>query len=117
VEHSYGNPANWTAGGLVELIHRGPDGTLSTLGIFQESFYRKTGARKLSRFSATPSPASPPAKVEFVSGDWWLSPYCKPTRKFEDTPDELLALLARFEELMEQFEEELEEFDPSGSSF
>lgn len=105
-ESVYGNPANWRAGGLIELLHRGKLGELSNLGLFQEFFYRSTDARKLTRF--TSEPGGLPVRVEFVSGDYWLAPRAQPFHEFEETPTELLALQSRFEELMEEFEEELE---------
>jgi len=104
-ESTYGNPANWRMGCLVELLHRGQLSEISNLGLFQESFYRHTDARKLTRF--TGSPEGQAVRIEFVSGDYWLSPRHKPFHQFEETPQELLSLQARFEELMEEFEEEL----------
>ena len=104
-EQSYGNPNNWRLGGLVELVHRGPDGTLSNLGLFQESFYKLTEARKLGRFNNAAGDL--PVRIEFVAGDHWLGATPSPYSYREETPSEILELQARFEELMEEFEEEL----------
>jgi len=111
IESTYGNPLNWRSGGLVEIIHRGPQGELSNLGLFQELFYLRTESRKLQRTSN--NPAGVVARVEFVEGAHWVGTVKKPFHQFEETPHELAALQARFDELIEEFADELPPLAPS----
>lgn len=109
-KRSYGNPANWKPGKLVRIIHIDSQGSESDLGLFREMFYRRTGARKLVRADGALTVASPTESVfiELVSGQWWLEPYHKPFHETEDTPEELVALQKRFEELMHDYDEVLD---------
>ena len=107
VQNAYANPLNWRPGGIVELVHRGPNSELSNLGLFQESFYRNSTDRRLTRFSGELAPGVA-VRVEWVAGAHWLSPQPRPDHPFKETPHGLLALQARFEELMESFSEELD---------
>ena len=107
VQNAYANPLNWRTGGVVELVHRGPQGELSNLGLFQEAFYRNSSDRRLSRFQGKLAPGVA-VRVEWVAGAHWLSPQPRPDHPLEETPHEILALQARFEELMESFSEELD---------
>ena len=63
---TYADPANWTAGSLIELTHRE---TGSFLGYFRELTHNRVPARKLVRAS---DPAGEAAVVQFVEGDLWL---------------------------------------------
>lgn len=100
---SYGNLANWTPGRLIRLVHEGE--IISDLGLFRELFYRRNGARKLVRFNGEPVNETP--VTELVHGAWWLSPRIKPFHEHDETPEELIALQSRFDELMQEFSEEL----------
>lgn len=105
IESTYGNPCNWRSGVLVEIIHRGPEGELSNLGLFQELFYLRTESRKLCRFVGDSTGMA--SRVEFVEGAHWVGTVKKPFHQFEETPHELAALQARFDELIEELTDEL----------
>jgi hypothetical protein len=106
IRSSYGNPLNWRPGGLVELIHRADDGTLSNLGLFRESYYNRTSARRLQRFNGDPT--SEPSRVEFVEGAHWVGPVADSSyHKYEDTPQDLAELKKQFDELVLEIEDEL----------
>ena len=101
VQSTYGNPRNWRPGALVELLHRSDTGEVTSLGIFQESFYRGTSDRRLQRSDSTVSD-----RTEWVSGRYWTEPCPTPFHQFEETPLELEQLQQRFDELLSQIIEE-----------
>lgn len=96
-------PSCWKPGKLIILIHVAEDGSKSLLGLFQEQFNTRASARRL-----IPPPAAVRAATqnlsalphEEVRGSYWLQP-----QKFcfsKESPEELRALHARFNELMVQ---------------
>lgn len=66
---SWQDPATWTGGAFLALIHRDGD-ALTLLGNFQEFHHSHLPrARRLIRVSE----AHPVSRTELVEGDWWLS--------------------------------------------
>ncbi len=97
-QSTYANPQNWTLGKVIELVHA----TEGSLGTFQEYFHRlsPTARRLLPAAAGLVS-----IQTELVFGDFWLHP------KFQapcetDTEDEISAIHARFNELLEQYEDD-----------
>ena len=92
----------WTVGQTVCLIHKAPDGTETALGLFTE--YLRKGSRWLRPTSETLSPHH----AEIVTGSWWLCPSIREIPL--DTSQEVKAIRARFEMLMDEFEAMFPEF-------
>lgn len=97
-QSTYANPLNWTTGKVIELVHANK----GSLGTFQEYFHRLSPtARRL-----LPAAAGLVAvQSELVFGDFWLHP------KFQspceaDSEDEISAIHARFNELIQQYEDD-----------
>lgn len=101
IKSSYGNPINWSGSRCIELVHRSSGGELSNLGQFREEFYRGTEARRLTRWTG---PTQSSDAVEFVTGDHWLGATPAPEHRYEETPQELLQLKARFHDLMAELD-------------
>jgi hypothetical protein len=89
----------WVRGKTLCLIHRAEDGTETALGLFIE--YTRNGSRWLRPTTETLSPDC----SEIVTGSWWVNPRIREI-PFEDTPEEVAAIRARFESLMTEFEKE-----------
>ncbi len=90
-QSTYANPANWTLGKVVCLIHV----TEGSLGVYQEYFHKLSpSARRLLPAHG----AAPVDRNELVFGEHWLHP------KFQapevDSEAEIRAITARFNELV-----------------
>jgi len=72
------NPENWQRGQSIALIH---EDTETLLGHFTEYLHKSVaGARRLVRDEAS---GIPPARVERVSGSWWLGTTRQPEPRQE----------------------------------
>jgi hypothetical protein len=96
---TYANPANWTLGKVICLVHVSE----GTIGTFQEYFHKfSPSARRL----LPAVPGLPVARNELVFGDYWLHPRFSAVGPQDDSEAELRAITLRFNELMDEFEEQ-----------
>ena len=90
---------NWSPGPSIELIHESSTGTLTLIGFFRESFFKKTSTRRL----LPEATEEDPDYIEYVHGNHWLDIHS--VVEGQDSEWEVNALYRRFWELLEEMEE------------